>query len=873
MKTTTIFWSFLLSWLKAQSFKPFSPTCVKIKYAFTKIMEVDSANGDGQVFLATDKNQLIIVGGDGQTRDNGPLLEVGYLENDDFATGKNNDFFGLPNNLTAMVRNPMNPDNYYGFSKCMIGEYKFDRENTKFEVVKNMMDNQNFDRDGILKLPCPIDAALYFKQQILVFRGCSLWSEKGEVTHLHNIGLPCNIDAIFTLKDKSSKTGRTIVRIFAIKDNRIWKTTVKVKNQYPDFTNSEIGNINFDLDICSVSFCEKDVYASKYGLVHDSDIFDPYDVQELFSGDESEQDYDYNYQQDGEHIGPVGIYGPKISENKLFLEKHIYKPVPNLNGKTRCNGDSRFCRLRYNQVTFAGSHNSASGADYRFRQDDFTERCNIADQTSSLDQQLQDGIRFFEFSPCKKGCPLYRNLRASKTRPFSPFRSFQSPILRNEFGSNGKGKSGSHINRQSFPKYNNWPGFCTKNRCTMPLCRAIKIFKRWNSIHPTEVVTLYFGPENYGQGADSPTLDAYDWEHYMKFVTRYISNQMPNQLNTHRLERSEWPFIETMKPIFVFLNDRDLDNTKTRIFRENPWLHRQSSYLTSTHMSRGVTGTCEHVIIDSGVQCRLKPMYELLTLAIYGTYGLCTLDRARYCNQYLLESSDQCLKYRSEFGRTINFITTDHTTNKARFPETTVATAFHINLYNLLQFNPESCKAVSPDAALRWTGDQRIYFFKDKKIHRYEETAQTVDHVFEMKIDGLEKIDAALTQNDTTLFFRGCDLWEYKVTYPDNNDSKINNNFGRSQQQDTYFNAGQSNYYQEPQWKLSKVMKIQDRYPGLPCDLDAAISMYGRQYFFKGCLYYEVTTEFNKKKSKETQWNQGHEGGFKKTSGGIFWGC
>jgi len=385
----------------------------------------------------------------------------------------------------------------------------------------------------------------------------------------------------------------------------------------------------------------------------------------------------------------------------------------------------------------------------------------------------------------------------------------------------------------------------------MPLCRAVKVFKRWNSVHPSEVVTLYFGPENYGQGGDSPALDSYDWENYMKFVTRYISNQLPSQLNTHRLDRNEWPYIETMKPIFVFLNDRDLDNTKTRIFRENRWLHRQSSYMTSTHMSRGVTGTCEHVIIDSGVQCRLKPMYELLTLAVYGTYGLCTVDRARYCNQYLLESSDQCLKYRSEFGRTINFITTDHTTNKNRFPETGVSTAFHINLYNLLQFSPETCKAVSPDAALRWTGDQRIYFFKNQKIHRYEETAQTVDHVFDMKIEGLDKIDAALTQNDTTLIFRGCDLWEYKVTY----DQDV--------KKDTYTNYFQQNSG-EPKWKLSKVMKIEDKYPGLPCDLDAAISMYGRQYFFKGCLYYEVTTDFNKKKSKETQWNQGHEGGFKK---------
>ena len=109
----------------------------------------------------------------------------------------------------------------------------------------------------------------------------------------------------------------------------------------------------------------------------------------------------------------------------------------------------------------------------------------------------------------------------------------------------------------------------------------------------------------------------------------------------HRVERGEWPYVQTFKPIFIFLNDRDIGLTGQTIFDQYNWLHRTTSYMASTHMARGVTGTCEHVIVDSGVQCRLKPMYELLVLAVYGTYGLCTIDRARYCNQYLFESSDQ----------------------------------------------------------------------------------------------------------------------------------------------------------------------------------------------------------------------------------------
>ena len=192
------------------------------------------------------------------------------------------------------------------------------------------------------------------------------------------------------------------------------------------------------------------------------------------------------------------------------------------------------------------------------------------------------------------------------------------------------------------------------------------------------------------------------------------------------------------------------------------------------------------------------------------------------------------LKYRAEFGRTINYITTDHTNDKARYPETAVSTAFHVNLYNLLHFRPEKCKSTAPDAALRWPGDQRIYFFKNKRIHRYAETAQTVDHIFDLKIKEMNKIDAALTVNTTTLLFKDCHVWEYTVSW-----------FGEEK---------------EPKWQLSEKMHINKKYPGLPCNIDAAMSMYGRQYFFKGCLYYEVSD--NDKSKPEQELNAGHEMGY-----------
>ena len=132
-------------------------------------------------------------------------------------------------------------------------------------------------------LPCPIDAAVYFKKSVYVFRGCKLWSDRGEVAHLHSIGLPCNVDAAFSFRDKSVKTGRSLVKIYVVKDNRFWSSLIKVRDPFPTFKDVSAGNLNFDLDICSWSFCEKAVYTDRFGNAQDSDEYDPYEEMNINS--------------------------------------------------------------------------------------------------------------------------------------------------------------------------------------------------------------------------------------------------------------------------------------------------------------------------------------------------------------------------------------------------------------------------------------------------------------------------------------------------------------------------------------------------------------------------------------------------------------
>ena len=152
-------------------------SCIKIEYAFTKQLRLDAADGEGQVFLIANNGDALVLGGDGQASNNGPLLEVGKIKRYE------QDWMDTNDTISAMVRHPEQLNHFYSYSSCNYQEWKLDPENHNMTKVA--------DQHSLFPtaLPCPIDAAIFFKKQIHVFRGCKLWSEKGELTHLHNIGL------------------------------------------------------------------------------------------------------------------------------------------------------------------------------------------------------------------------------------------------------------------------------------------------------------------------------------------------------------------------------------------------------------------------------------------------------------------------------------------------------------------------------------------------------------------------------------------------------------------------------------------------------------------------------------------------------------
>ena len=66
------------------------------------------------------------------------------------------------------------------------------------------------------------------------------------------------------------------------------------------------------------------------------------------------------------------------------------EPYPDLD-KT-CNGDERFCQLKFNEFTFPGTHNSGTG----LLRTVWLLDCNVKNQDLNITEMLDFGIRFFD---------------------------------------------------------------------------------------------------------------------------------------------------------------------------------------------------------------------------------------------------------------------------------------------------------------------------------------------------------------------------------------------------------------------------------------------------------------------------------------------
>ena len=87
----------------------------------------------------------------------------------------------------------------------------------------------------------------------------------------------------------------------------------------------------------------------------------------------------------------IGIKLDHDESTSAICTKSQSEQLSNLN-KT-CNGEERFCEMKFNEFTFPGTHNSGTGLMRTVGLLD----CHSKNQDLSITEMLDFGIRFFDF--------------------------------------------------------------------------------------------------------------------------------------------------------------------------------------------------------------------------------------------------------------------------------------------------------------------------------------------------------------------------------------------------------------------------------------------------------------------------------------------
>ena len=93
------------------------------------------------------------------------------------------------------------------------------------------------------------------------------------------------------------------------------------------------------------------------------------------------------------------LFFPNLS---LFLHSRMICTAIRTANPLVCNGNENLCSLRFNQVTFPGTHNAGSGfcGPLRSLSGALNIPCFTRNQDLSFTEQLQLGIRFFDIDLC-----------------------------------------------------------------------------------------------------------------------------------------------------------------------------------------------------------------------------------------------------------------------------------------------------------------------------------------------------------------------------------------------------------------------------------------------------------------------------------------
>ena len=285
----------------------------------------------------------------------------------------------------------------------------------------------------------------------------------------------------------------------------------------------------------------------------------------------------------------------------------------------RCNGRRDLCKLRFDQVTFPGSHSSGSGSNGELRNCEGEEggSCLFRNQLLSITGQLNLGIRFLSLDICHlptacndEGYGLYASRLVSCQRVGSRLRYGDS---------------------------------------------VLDIFNQvedWMKLNTKEVIGLHFTkntPYNERLQVFRGLIRLLD------VVWRHNSSTTLNSFYT--IDRS-WPTlkqaVESNQRIFVFFDEELMVRNIKR-----PWIN-PPPFSTFQETSTPLNPNCMIPgILDHALRCDTP---NDIVIATGYTVAMCITDAQAACNKILLDAMEICYDIRRKRSRTVNVILVDYAT-------------------------------------------------------------------------------------------------------------------------------------------------------------------------------------------------------------------
>ena len=326
----------------------------------------------------------------------------------------------------------------------------------------------------------------------------------------------------------------------------------------------------------------------------------------------------------------------------------------------RCNGHQDFCELRFDQVTFPGSHSSGSGFNGQLRNCEgiVGSQCLFRNHLLSITGQLKLGIRFLNLDVCH----LSINCSGEAYGDLSTSRLVSC-------------QGGDDMLFQGF-RYGG---------------RVIDIFNQvedWMRNNTEEVIGLHFTRNTPSDERDEV------FSGLVQLLDLMWGEQSSSTgLNSFYTTNNLWPTlkqaVKSNQRIFVFF-DEELIGNRNNIMRSwinpPPFSTFQESPFNPSCMNPG--------ILDHASRC--DTTNDIVIAAGY-TVALCIVNAQAACNNILLDAMGKCFSLRRKRNKTVNVILVDYPEIVTTNLMSVLSVAMVLNEMNVRNILVEQSTVITPD--------------------------------------------------------------------------------------------------------------------------------------------------------------------------------